>query len=552
MNKQSITDQIGILKNQIQDLIDAKKGSSDKKQKESLENDKKGKILQLKGLNEKLKEIDRNERTEKQRQYELRSASRAVDSLEFGAAKKKNNPLALDNAKKSKQLREEAREKYMQYLEKEKEYLEKDPVELPSYLFLHNNVIKEYSLCPYLKFDECATTEQVYNQRSEWLKTQHDNGKIYFDILDDLLNKKELVELQNEKSALENELLEFIKENLNTSDYDLYTQSDIFIKEFSETQIKSKRLKERLRQVIHYLSVLYAETGFEIHTYLSIKYDEQIDVNAIESTRKNENSDTQQKMQRLILSEKFIELLSHYKLKIDSVQLKQKYITNTLKNLKLQLYNFLTTETEYTSTKNVQQIGKYFKRWITLTKDEQFERFESFCHYYVTKNNLEETMISKLYELLKESFLTKKMVYRDYTWNTTKGIIENVKILHYDKEQNDFVLKYTKKDKTTLKKASNKTVLSGENIEKTINEELLYFIVKRLNNGESEEQSEQSKQDERDDKESKNLFIEHLKLKLKIKKLSNNDKDILYKKYDEMLYIVGLTTPTRPSLPANV
>jgi len=537
----NLVDQINLLKNQIQDIIDLKKNNKDL-DKTKLDNDKKAKMSELKKLTDQLKENHRKERLEKQRQFELRSASRAVDSLEFGAAKKKNNLNAIETAKKSKQLREEAKEKYLSYLEKEQKYLEKDPKELPSYLFLHNNVIKEYGLCPFLKIEENQTTSDVYTLRSEWLTSQSDAGKVYFDILDDIIHKKQMLSFETSKDTTNNKILNFIKENLNESDYNLFLQSDLFIKEFSETTIKTKRLKERFRQVIHNLSVLYAENSFEIHRYLSIKYNIQIDVNLIQATKKVSQTEH---FQTIVLCDIFNELLSDFENITVSIETKQKYITNSLKNLKLQLYNFLTSEPTSTSpattTSTPQQIGKYFKRWITLTKDEQLERFESFCHFYITKLNLnnKEALISKLYELLKESFLTKRMVYRDYVWNTTKGMIENIKILHYNKETGEFTLKYTKKDKTTLKKSSTKSVLTGERVEKLINEELLHFIVKSEMKSDTKSKSDTQTDTQNDTQtENKNAFVERMKTKLKIKKMSNNDKNILYTKYDEMLAIL--------------
>jgi hypothetical protein len=433
-NKQHLIDQIDTLKTQIQDLIDLKKKTSESDTIKSLETDKKIKIAQVQALNSKLKEIQRKERQEQQKKNELRSISRAVDSLEFGAAKKKNNPLALDTAKKSKQLREDAKQKYLEYLEAEEKYLEKDPVDLPSYIFLHNRIQKEYGVCPYLNIDSEQTTDEIYNLRLTWLESQSDKGQLFFEMRDDIIHKKELDTLQNKKQEIEQQIDDFIKSHINDSLFDLYTQSEIFIKEFSQTAIKTKRLKERFRQIVHNLSILLAETGIEVQNYLGIKYNQQIDVNLIDFNDKKLVS--QDKFQRVLLNDQLADYVELYKIIIEKMQLKQKYITNTLKNLKGQLYNFLSNKTK-TTPEVYNQVGKYFKRWITLTQEEQLERFESFCIYYINKLGIDNLTLN---DLVKDAFLTKKMVYRDYTWNATKGIIEKMK------DWTPFFLAHKKKD----------------------------------------------------------------------------------------------------------
>ena len=141
--------------------------------------------------------------------------------------------------------------------------------------------------------------------------------------------------------------------------------------------------------------------------------------------------------------------------------------------------------------------------------------------------------VNTLSELLKSAYVSKKMIYRDIRWNTTKGIIELVKILQYDKELG-FVLKYTKQimekregdNNLTKKKLSFRTIITKES-EKIINEDLLYFIVDRLRNGV-----------ETSTKEDKEAFAEKIKLKLKIKRLTINDKIKIFEKYDEIFHIV--------------
>ena len=177
-----------------------------------------------------------------------------------------------------------------------------------------------------------------------------------------------------------------------------------------------------------------------------------------------------------------------------------------------------------------------------MSQEERLERFESYSLYYVHVFLLEkdiidisqrDNIVSTLSELLKSAYVSKKMIYRDIKWNTTKGIIELVKILHYDKELG-FVLQYTKQimekregdNNLTKKKLSFRTIITKES-EKIINEDLLYFILDRIQNGV-----------ESSTKEDKEAFGEKIKYKLKIKRLTINDKIKIFEKYDEIFHIV--------------
>lgn len=207
-----------------------------------------------------------------------------------------------------------------------------------------------------------------------------------------------------------------------------------------------------------------------------------------------------------------------------------------------------------------------------------------------------DVFTSNLYNILKDAFESKKMIYRDYCWNTKRGMIESIKILKFT-ENKEFILSFTKKenkgakadkekkkakkikksdtnnnntdtttsvnetttnvntslnnettneslnnestnvnDTTTSvksedvqclkKKVSIRTIITKES-EKIINEELLYYILKK-----SETNSETPSKQDKDD------FAERIKTKLKIKKLNLNDKLKIYEKYDEIFKVI--------------
>lgn len=553
-NKNFIIQEINNLKRDIQNLINDKKTAENKYIIKKYDEDKKVKMDQLKKYTEQLKVIYKKEREEKQIKNELELVGKQLDSLDFRNAKKNSDKT---KAKIAKEIRQNAHEKYLEYLQLEKIYYETDPQALPGILFLNQKIIKEYGVCPYIKHSNYNDninsnnvksqdiTDLIYNKRLEWLSSQNDNGALYYNLYDTLINKKELALVNDDKLNLETKINTFIKDTLTDDQYQLWEKCVNFMEKYVEFNIKTKKLKESFKIFIHNLSILYSEVNINFHKYLALKYDHHIDVNELSS--KNESYSKNE-----VLSYQFDEYIIEYGNVIDVIKTKYKFITNTIKNLKQDLCVFLTNELTLNTNINTDvnkkkepgyvQVGKYFKRWILLSQEERLERFESYALYYVHVFLLDKDVIdvyqrddivNTLSELLKSAYISKKMIYRDIKWNTTKGMIELVKILYYDTELG-FVLKYTKQimekgegdNNMIKKKLSFRTIITKES-EKIINEDLLYFILNRIKNGAGTPT-----------KEDKEMFGERIKLKLKIKRLTVNDKVKIFEKYDEIFSIV--------------
>lgn len=554
-NKNFIIQEINNLKRDIQNLINDKKGSENKFIIKKYDEDKRVKLDQLKKYTEQLKVIYKQEREKKQMKNDLELVGRELDNLDFRNAKKNSDKT---KAKIAKELRKNAHEKYLEYLELEKTYYETDPQALPGILFLNQKIIKEYGICPYIKNDNLDNientdvnnknqdiTDLIYNKRLEWLSSQNDKGELYYNLYDTLINKKELKLVDNDKLDLENKINKFIKDILTDDQYILWEKCVNFMEKYVEFNIKTKRLKENFKIFTHNLSILYSEVNINFHKYLSLKYDYHIDVNEL-------NSKNEKNFKNVILNDQFEEYIAEYANVIDVIKAKSKFITNTIKNLKQDLCVFLSNKNGIVNTNlnlngnkkkepSYVQVGKYFKRWNLLSEEERLERLESYALYYVHVFLLDKDVIdlyqrddivNTLSELLKSAYISKKMIYRDIKWNTTKGLIELVKILHYDKELG-FVLKYTKQimekegDNNLIKKKISFRTIITKGSEKIINEDLLYFIVNRIQDGVTISTKE--------DKES---FAERIKTKLKIKRLTINDKVKIFEKYDEIFNIV--------------
>jgi hypothetical protein len=577
--KQHLLQQIDNLKTDIQNLIDNRKNLDKKEDIESYNALKQKHMGQLKSLNDKLKEIVRNERYESQKQNEISMLSKAIDNMEFGGAKKKNNRLAIDKAKQDKQQRDSIKMKYLEYQEAEKKYLQYDSKKYPGSLFLSKNILKSYGLCPYLDLDlnnlESIDKDLLDKNRLSWLQEQSDNGSLFFDLYDDLIDKKNLIELRKTKLQYETDINDLLKQSLTDSQNEYLQKSIVFLEEYVNCMIKTKRIKEQFKIMINNISILFSETNLEIHSYLSIRFNITLVVNIIDSEKKISNFD---RLQSSIIVENFNNHLEKYKTINESESKKEKYVTNTLNNLKLDLYNYLTDKQNFIKNENilskkssVTQVGKYFDKWSSLSKEQKLERFESFSIYYIDKHLIEtrlldtsfrDTFANTLYNLLKDAFESKQLFYKNISWNIKKGVIDYVKILQYedkvfklnvpdrtadkindqtdkvndqtdkvndqkDKVENKINDQTDKAVKINTKKVSTKQIITKDT-EKIINEDLLHFILKRIQSG----VNEISEQDIE-------TVLERIKIRLRVKKLSTKDTSYISDKYREIFEVVN-------------
>lgn len=524
---------IQTLKSEIQKMIDDRKNyitSNDKL--EEYNNNKKNKIDLLKTLTIELKELHLKEKSSLQKINEYKNVSRQIDSIEFGAARKRNND-AMERAKKNKETREKASEEFYNFLRKEEEYNEIDSKIVPGKLFLHKDIINSYGMCSYINIcdneenqEQLSLTEFYENKRLEWLESQEDNGKIYFDLYEKIINKNELKQLEIEKVEIENEIDNLILNNLNDTQKNIYQDAISFIKEYNSFAIKTKRLKEKYKVFTNNLSIIQNECGLSINEYFTLKFNSDIYVNEFIEKQNTKNA---MKMYNDTL---FNEKIVIYKSILQKIEQKNKYVNNTLKNLKNDMFLFLSKKEnkEDTDINIIKQVGKYYKKWSDLKNEEKLERLESFAKYYIdkkyTNDNIlnKESEIEKLTELLKNEFTAKNITYKDLNWSIKKGVIDSIKNLEYN---NDNKMFYVKKRLEENKRKSSSRSVVNKDTEKIINQEILGFVIKTLTENENT-----------DIKNQKELCMEKIKNKLKLKKLSLNDKTLVYKKFDEIYYVV--------------
>ena len=530
-DKDIIEKEITQLKSEIDDNLNAEIPSKKLKAKQ---------LTRLEELNKKLKQINNIEKEKTRRINDIFRVGSQNDSLAFAIAKKKKDADGMNVAKEAKKLRQVAMEVYNKYIESEKVYYQIDPEEFPAYLFFHKEILSKYGLCESIDIDINIDVSEYLNKkneiktkRQEWLENTCDQGEIYKELYNEFVEQKPLNDIVVERDNTKQSLLNFIKEHILEEEYNRFQNAYEFLIEYKSVNIKTKKLKEKYKHCINELSLLVAETGFKLHEFICIDLDIYINVNEITETKKKDP------FLMIYLLDEYAKYLQSLRELIEKTNNTRKYNSNIVKNLKNDLYTYFTDKGKFLETCNEmsykfnvkKQTGKYFKRWIMLSEEEKLERFESFANHYINttstfaKMDGNDKRIIVVQDLLKEAHTSKKMIYRDFKWVSNLGIIEKVKILLYNKDTDTFRLKYSKKESnnTQTKKISIRTLISKEN-EKIINEDLLYFI---LNNKNSNSE------------ESKELFIENLKSKFKVKKIVKNDKAIIFEKYDNIYQIIN-------------
>jgi hypothetical protein len=563
---------IEYIKKEVQYLIDKKKQLNnqeelkDKQIIKQIDNEKKINIQKLKQLTTELNKLKIEEKNKNKLPSGFNNAIRIADSLDFALAKKQKSEDAIIKAKQAKETRLETRDKYLQFLMHEEEYNKYDSEKIPGLLFFHETIIEKYGLCPFIDTnitDKSNTDEnitiiknQLEKSRKEWLDAQNDNGLLYYQLYNKLYEMTEVNNYYIENKKLEHNIDILISSSLSDSQNEIYQWCIEFIEEYTHSGIKTKVLKDKFKTLIHKLSILYAETGLSIHDFLQKKYKQNIIINDLDIQSEQKIND---KLKTIITIEEFDKLLDSYTDNIQNLENQQKYIRNILKNLKNNFYLYVTNKVNVDANntnkdnkqQNFIQNGKYFKKWSQLTKDEQKERFYSYSEYYINKNikNIDnsnelyiQTKIENLTNLLDDIYKEKKLTSKDFKWNTKKGIIENIKYIEIDSNDNIIYNKNISDDtnnendkKIKNKKPSNKTLFTKEN-DKIINELLLVYVIKLLNDKKTSDISDINNVISKEDIDN---CCENIKTKLRLKKISNIDKTHIKKKCEEIYSIIS-------------
>ncbi len=363
-------------------------------------------------------------------------------------------------------------------------HLKNDDVELPSKLFFHYSIVNAYG-----EFIELYDKEVLKGESSkkflllkkQWLESKVDKGEKYFILYDKLYSK-----LDKEKYiTIEKKIEKMLKENILKENCD-WDDLNNKIQQYTISKIKSKKIKEIYKEILKTVSDI---NNTIVKKFLEYKYNIQIPILIDEKTKENIFN-----IQLLIELEELLLLYEKEKKNYhDTLQFREK----TLKHLDTDYYDFLVRQYSLNLSK---QDGKYSgKEWNELSEQEKNERIISFCDFNKKSIKFKE-------------FLQKEILKIKFKWDSVNGYIKGANLSNYNIDYDSDI--YEKKLKK--KWVSNKSILN-KNTELIINEEILKNIL--LHKKEEE-------------------IIECVKTKLRIIKISKNDKEKIKEVYKKMLNIV--------------
>jgi hypothetical protein len=530
-NQELLNQRITFLKNNIQEIINKCESSSDVEFINNLNNKKKEYMTELETAMKDLKLSKDKMRS----QNEYKKVMRTNDSMVYHRIKKKPNAPELMNELKKK--REKAQNDFEKMTEIEHEYSAKEIElcsDLPAFLFFHKDIISTYGMCPYILLDE-----NIKDNRLNWLDNQHDNGQLYRYLYDKYILKVEHNLLLNKKNDMEMYFTQLHNDYLSQSQFNLLETSEEYLKEYINSNVKTKKIKDKFKIIVNNISSIVIETGLNINDYISSYYGLYIPVNIRKDQESVQLSSTGEFM-TTIYNDKVIE----YKNIIDSIDNSQRFLNNSTNNLKQELYQYIYNQI-HVKKLILTHTGKYFKKWSELTDEEKLERLHAYVEYFINKYLVEpeliegvdiETSINTVKNLITDNF--KRIKFKDIKWNIKRGIVEQILPLKFKEDDKSFYMTEVKvKEENTessskgkTKKVSSVKTLINKNTEKIINEELVIYIIQLKKNKKLKLDNIKSLKDE---------FLEKLKIKLHIKRVTVNDKIEVFKKFDDIYNVIS-------------
>jgi hypothetical protein len=526
-NHDLLTQRISFLKNNIQEIIDKCKSSLDSEFIDTLNERKKEYI---KELDTSMKELKLSkDKTRKENEY--KKIMRTNDSMEYHRIKKKPNSTELLGELKKK--REKAQDDFEKMIDIEEMYSSNEKElcpDIPGFLFFHREIIDTYGMSPCIML-----TDNINNERLNWINNQDDNGKLYRYLYDKYILKVEYNSLLIQKEDLELYFNKLHSDYLSSDQFNLLQLSKEYLKDYINSNVKTKKIKDKFKIIVNNISSIVIETGLNINDFISSYYGIYIPVNIRKDQENVELSNTGEFM-TTIYNDKVIE----YKNILELVEKSQRFITNSSNNLKQELYEYIYNQVHIKKV-SLHQKGKYFKKWSELKDDEKLERYYSYIEHFIHKYLVEprlidvndiDTSINTVKNLIADNI--KRLKFKDIKWNVKHGIIEQIFPLKFKEEDKSFYLTKEKENlnvpKIKPKKVSSVKSLINKDTEKVINEDLVMYIIYLKKNKKLNLDNLKTLKDE---------FLEKLKIKLYVKRITVNDKIQIFKKFDDIYNVIN-------------
>ncbi len=352
--------------------------------------------------------------------------------------------------------------------ERQRYYEERDNPEIPGWTLLLKDVVKAYGVCPFLNVwdDECN------KRRAGWISNQCDNGNAYTAALELITDNAQETDLETEMATSRAELTTHtqhlvdsvtLPENIGFAELleNVYKRRD--------AKSQNKKSKECWAQTLRCLDILAQESRIDfakfVHVQTGYHFRYRVPVTI---------SGDGQPMDEIFT--RLYDTFTQAQTQLQSLRsMREREVINARKQLASLILNSF----------QIEQTGRYYRRWTSLNDEKKEERIASYCHWYMRERGQSVVAAEAMLAYIQTKLASKdlKVSNTGLEWNGKQGLIINVAIA-YDANTATFSLTHdtarTPKKKRPSKKKNEDIFQSdmGRLVQARANRLMLYEIVK--------------------------------------------------------------------------
>jgi hypothetical protein len=304
-------------------------------------------------------------------------------------------------------------------------YRSRDVADLPGWSFLLTEVIKAYGVCPHLDVVDSDSRER----RLSWLSSQSDKGLTYYEQVKPHMDHEWIVALEREiesiRSAiyvhvvavltqLNNETTATTRGAENDDESDLIVDHDKlleYIRLKKDSKSQNQQTKNRWKRTVNSLNHLIRKKGLDFSKYAKTIYGYKVKYKRPHTTALDATFES--------LNDRCSDLqtqLDDTKLKLDKEKEDAEiHLTELIKG------NFQSD-----------QMGRYYKKWSSLTQDKKEDRIMSYCVWFVKQHHKPMSLSEHMKKFIIDKLTNKELKVTDIKWNSKSGIISHVNIVLQD------------------------------------------------------------------------------------------------------------------------
>ena len=309
------------------------------------------------------------------------------------------------------------------------EYNAHDLPDHPGWTFLLSSVVKEYGVCPYLDVNDAESKRR----RIVWLEEQPDGGELYRETVGKLLNQQWMNDLENDLVSLQQRLREYVRKTIKDlneesriamdagscgemmeGDLPMQIDHDELIESIKlrkEAKSQNKKIKDSWSRTLRMLNYLITKKGLDFSKYVHAVYGWVLRYKPPTDVATNGQLDSQfESLYEMFNST--THKLSNFKYQLE----KEK------DDAEQQLANLIKQNFQ------LEQSGRYFKKWSSLTQEKKEERIKSYCDWYARQHNKPVQMADAMKTFVIEKLESKDLRIMDVKWDSKNGVITDINI----------------------------------------------------------------------------------------------------------------------------